>query len=583
MTLLTRLVRNGAADADEITGHGVIAVNRFSLVAFVLTCCFGVLFYLLTGELKVWIATFTEAGALIVVLALNKARKYVAASFSFIITVNASLIYFSGILAAIIEVHLAFLLLFGASLLFFREDKYRVASIIITAITVGICEYNYSYPFITPLLNSEGEQQLLRWGARPGIILLDALVIWYYKKNNEALVKSLTKRTEELEAANTSKNFFIRVTNHELKGPLNAIHEISQTLLLHDEVEEHPVLKPLAEDLYAASNTAMQEVSNVLDMSQIEAGKINNIENTPFNIRLLLTNLCKVHQYSANRKQVYIVTEFHEQLPAQVVSDKAKLTKVIRNLLVNAVKFTANKSKVILRAYVKDAQLHISVKDQGKGIPPDRLRTIFEAFETEQNSLMEGSGLGLYITRHFVALLGGHITVHSSPKDGTTFTIQLPLRTAREEALQGGVATAADTAFYRGKRILICEDNLMSQQYLARFLERNGCTIFVAENGEAGMAIAEREPLDLAIVDSHMPVMSGRDTITHIRQHPQLRQLPVIVLSGDAYKGEDEELLMAGANEYLLKPVDFKTLGEVMRKYLTSPIAGFFPPPAQAI
>ncbi len=106
-------------------------------------------------------------------------------------------------------------------------------------------------------------------------------MIWYYKKNNEALVKSLTKRTEELEAANTSKNFFIRVTNHELKGPLNAIHEISQTLLLHDEVEEHPVLKPLAEDLYAASNTAMQEVSNVLDMSQIEAGKINNIENTP--------------------------------------------------------------------------------------------------------------------------------------------------------------------------------------------------------------------------------------------------------------------------------------------------------------
>ncbi len=150
MTLLTKLVRNGAGGTDEITGHGVIAVNRFSLVALVLTCCFGVLFYLLTGELKVWIATFAEAAALIVALTLNKAGKYVAASYCFIITVNASLIYFSGILAAIVEVHLAFLLLFGASLLFFREDKHRIASIIITAITLGICEYNYSFPFITP-------------------------------------------------------------------------------------------------------------------------------------------------------------------------------------------------------------------------------------------------------------------------------------------------------------------------------------------------------------------------------------------------------------------------------------------------
>ncbi len=290
-----------------------------------------------------------------------------------------------------------------------------------------------------------------------------------------------------------------------------------------------------------------------------------------------------MHQYSANRKQVYIVTDIHDQLPAQVVSDKAKLTKVIRNLLVNAVKFTANKSKVILRAYVKDAQLYISVKDQGAGIAPDRLRTIFEAFETEQNSLMEGSGLGLYITRHFIQLLGGHISVHSTPKEGTTFTIQLPLRTAREEVLHSGATAVADLAFYKGKRVLICEDNLMSQQYLARFLERNGCTIFVAENGEAGLAIARQEPLDLVIVDSHMPVMSGKETITHIRLHPQLRQLPVIVLSGDAYKGEDEELLMAGANEYLLKPVDFKTLSEVMRKYLTSPVAGIFLPPAQAI
>lgn len=587
MNSVKKILRTGTENVDTSTENSIIAVNCFSLVALALVCVFGVLFYSLTGEKKVLISSATEAALFIAMIWLNSRRYYTAAAYGVILTINASLIYYSGILAAIVEVHLASIFLFGASLLFFRKDKHRIISIASIVLTVIICEINYTHPFIDALLNSEGEQLLLRWVARPGIILLDMLVIWIYKRNNESLLKDLLRRTKELEAANTSKNFFIRVTNHELKGPLNAIHEISQTLLLNDDVEGNTALRPLAEDLYTASNTAMQEVTNVLDMSRIEAGKINDIENESFHIKQFLTNLSKVHQYTANRKNVSIVTEFHEKLPKVIISDKAKLTKVVGNLLVNAIKFTVPKSKVTLRAFVKDERLFISVKDQGKGIRSEKLKTLFDPFETEQNTLIEGTGLGLFITRHFVELLGGRISVQSTSKDGSTFTMHIPLRTGQETAMTGSQQPPAQADF-AGKRVLICEDNQMSQLYLAKFLERAGCTTFLADNGAAGVVIAQREPLDLVLVDSHMPEMSGKATIEYIRQHPKLRHLPVIVISGDSYMGEDEEMLTAGANEYLLKPVDFKTLSEVMRKYLSSPSAvnsanKTILPPAQAI
>lgn len=587
MTSLKKILRTGAENLDQASQNSIIAVNCFSLVALNLVSVFGLFFYFLTGEINVLIAAVIEAVSFICMIWLNSRKKHIAAAYGVILTINASLIYYSGILAAIMEVWLASIFLFGASLLFFNKDKHQLFGIGITMLTVIICQINDANPFITPLLRTDGEQMLLQWGARPGLIILDILVIWIYKKNNESLLASLTHRTKELEAANTSKNFFIRVTNHELKGPLNAIHEISQTLLLNDDVEGHPSLRPLAEDLYTASHTAMQEVTNVLDMSKIEAGKINDIDEESFNIKQFLINLSKVHQYTANRKNVSIETEFHEQLPQIIVSDKAKLTKVAGNLLVNAIKFTVPKSRVILRAYVKDERLYISVKDQGKGIRQEKLKTLFDPFETEKNNLIEGTGLGLFITRHFVELMGGQISVNSTHKDGTTFTIHIPLKTGVEESVAGSQQKPA-AADFSGKRVLICEDNQMAQLYLAKFLERAGCTTFLADNGAAGVFIAQKEPLDLVIIDSHMPEMSGKATIEYMRQHPRLRHLPIIVISGDSYMGEDEELLMAGANEYLLKPVDFKSLSEIMRKYLSSPIAvnagnRAIQPPAQAI
>jgi signal transduction histidine kinase/CheY-like chemotaxis protein len=475
------------------------------------------------------------------------------------------------VLGLIVEVDLAIIFLFGTSFLLFRTTKHRIIGAIFTIIVLLLCEANYYYQIIEPVVKAHDEQFEIRWIARPGIILLDSLVIWFYKKNNDLLVRNLEKRTLALEAAIASKNFFIRVTNHELKGPLNAIHEISQTLLLNTEEKgAHYSLNPLAEDLYIASNTALQEISNVLDMSKIEAGRINEIENESFDIRQFLTNLVKVNQYTANQKEVEILTDFHEKLPAVIISDKAKLMKITNNLLVNAIKFTANKSRVIIKAFIKDEQLYIAVKDHGKGIEKNRLKTIFTPFETEKNALIEGTGLGLFIARHFVELLNGGIAVDSNGKNGTTFTVNIPFEVGQATD-KPSAAPKLELPSYEGKKVMICEDNQISLLYLTKYLEKIGCTVFSADNGIDGIDIAQREQLDLVILDSHMPGMDGKAALEYIRNDLKQENLPVIVISGDTSLVECEELLQSGANDYLLKPIDFRTLSDTMRKYLASP------------
>ncbi|GAA0557285.1 signal transduction histidine kinase [Chitinophaga japonensis] len=504
----------------------------------------------------------------VAVILLNGFKKNTAASYGVVLTVNASLVYFSAIFGAIVEVHLAFIFLFGVTFLLFKPSSgHRTISVIIAALTLVLCEINFYYQLVPPILTTRENEFLVRWLAMPGIIFLDALVIWFYKKDYDTSLLNL-KRTMELEAANMAKNFFIRVTNHEQRAPLNAIHEISQTLLMYAENNNYSPedIKRLAEDLYAASNNAVQQVNNVLDMSQIEAGRINEVAEEPVNINQFLTNLAKVYQYSANTKGVEILTELRENLPVSIISDKGKLTKVISNLLINAIKFTRDKTTVSIKAYKGDKLLYISVQDQGKGIDAGKTDRIFEPFETEKNALIEGTGLGLYITKHFVQLLKGTIAVTSN-SNGTTFTVNIPLRIGKEESEPSSVSNS-EQSICKGKKVLICEDNSMSQLYLLKFLERSGCRPFLANNGIEGIEIALKEQLDLILIDSHMPKMSGRETIEYIRKHPRLKHLPIIAISGDSAHEEIEQLLQAGANDYILKPISFKLLNNAMHKHL---------------
>lgn len=430
--------------------------------------------------------------------------------------------------------------------------------------------------------------QFARWLAIPGILLLELSVVYQYVKNAEQLktqriqqlhiqeIQRLSrKHQQELEvlAAQamkdaTAKTVFVREASHEIRTPLNAIFGISQLLQLKVQ-EDHSLasIRLLTDHLYAASYNTREIINNVLEFSRIEAGKQDIPQLAPFNVRDWVEGIINMHQYVANIKMVKIKSVIEDNIPLLITGDKILLTQTLNNLLSNAIKFTSPETTVSLQLFRVENQWCMNVTDQGKGIKSDRLSGIFDAFVTERNIFIEGTGLGLHITKHLVAIMGGDIQVHSTLGKGTTFIVQLPLQTVWE-------MTPAENNKYKPFAnlkdivVLIIEDDTMSQMILSRFLSSQGCRIILAANGMEGLLLARASRPDIIILDAHTPGMSGKETLEHIRADELLKDIPVIIASGDVFKEANEELLLAGANEYLVKPIEFKALHTALSKYL---------------
>ncbi|SFE52343.1 Signal transduction histidine kinase [Chitinophaga sp. CF118] len=384
------------------------------------------------------------------------------------------------------------------------------------------------------------------------------------EKHNE----ELQCLAEQLERATNAKSVFVRETSHEIRTPLNAIFGISQLLQL--KVEQHKSLAPirmLADHLYAASYNTKEIINNILEFSKIEAGKLDKPEMCNLDIREWIRETVNMHQYVAAIKNVKIKYTIDNEIPGQITGDRILLTKTINNLLSNAIKFTSKESTVTLRVFTSDNKWYIQVTDQGAGIPENKLRTIFDAFFTERNIFLEGTGLGLHITHKLVESLQGEIEVSSIIGKGTTFTVMLPLVISRDTN-HTEVDNEDLCANLNDTTILIVEDDKMSQLVLSRFLCGLGCRIMLAEDGLEGLLLAKASRPDIIILDSHIPGMSGKEMLTYIREDAMLKNIPVIIASGDPFKEASEELLKAGANEYLIKPIEFKRLHITLSKYL---------------
>jgi CheY-like chemotaxis protein/two-component sensor histidine kinase len=327
-------------------------------------------------------------------------------------------------------------------------------------------------------------------------------------------------------------------------------------------------IRQLADHLYAASYNTREIINNVLEFSRIEAGKIDTPQLETLNVREWLEGIVNMHQYVASVKTVRIRTSIADDIPQIISGDKILLSKTLNNLLSNAIKFTAQESTISLDVFRDDNKWCLQVTDQGEGIRADRLSTIFNAFVTERNIFLEGTGLGLHITRHLATLMGGDIKVYSVMGKGTTFTVNLPLEVPSETTCTNDSDIDADLGSLTDTSILIIEDDKMSQMILSRFLSGLGSRIIVAGDGMEGLLLAKASRPDIIILDSHIPGLSGKDTLAQIRADEMLQHIPVIIASGDAFKENREELLLAGADDYLVKPIEFKALQTTLSKYL---------------
>ena len=259
-------------------------------------------------------------------------------------------------------------------------------------------------------------------------------------------------------------------------------------------------------------------------------------------------------------------------MPAQINNDKVKLTQIVNNILFNAIKFTANNTVVKISISTEKDICYIRIRDAGKGMDADQLEKIFDPFISGKADFSSGTGLGLHIARHLASLLGGTITVESSLGKGTMFCVAIPLVAIETDGVAEPVMKELPPLpSYTNVHMLIVEDDEMSQIYLTRYLSSLGCHLQTASDGKQAMQLMQEHVPDLILLDSHLPDMDALVFLEKLRSYPLLKNIPVIMTTGDVFEAAKDALHNAGIAGYITKPIDFNLLTQEINNCLKIP------------
>lgn len=417
----------------------------------------------------------------------------------------------------------------------------------------------------------------LSWGLLLGLI---AVPLYF-----ASLLKALTHAIEDARRANLAKSRFLANMSHEFRTPLNGLSGMSELLA---STRLDPEQRGYVETLQAASRSLLSLVEDVLDISAIEAGKLK-LKQEAFALRDLLAEIDLVMRPQARAKQLDYVVEVDAAVPDRLRGDAGHLRQVLVNLLSNAIKFTPT-GEVRLEIAANGSpqggsqRLRFTVTDTGVGIPASARAKLFEAFEQADNSLSRkhaGSGLGTTIAKGLTEAMGGSIGFESREHAGSRFWVELPFElvaaevsasvpaeqgVSRLEPMPPSEAARNVIAFsdpflrhrarVRPLRTLVADDHAANRMVLQGVLQKAGHRVFVADDGEAALDALAASEFDLALVDLHMPGLSGVDLIRQLRvmEAGSPRRTPVVVLSADATPEAVQACTTAGARAFLTKP-----------------------------
>lgn len=386
-----------------------------------------------------------------------------------------------------------------------------------------------------------------------------------------SLLRSLHRITEESRRANEAKSRFVATMSHEFRSPLNGILGMSELL---QGTRLAPEQREYAEVIHTSAQALRLLVDDVLDISAIEAGKLQR-RDVDFELGELLERLDTMLQPQANAKGITLAMDVQPDVPVHLHGDAPHLTQILMNLAYNAVKFTDQggvRVEVYALSHEADStHLRFSVRDTGIGIPEADKARIFDAFEQVESGPTRrhgGTGLGTTIAKTLAHLLDGHIGLEDNHGGGTHFWVDVPMQVrqpaeAAIEVVEPANIVAFDDPFIRHRarvkplRILVADDQLANRTVLSRILERAGHRVVIAVDGEDALDRLESFDIDLAILDMHMPSLSGLDVIRQLRvmQAGQKRRTPSIMLSADATEQAARDAIDAGARTFLTKPL----------------------------
>lgn len=402
--------------------------------------------------------------------------------------------------------------------------------------------------------------------------IVTSLMYFTIENPDVKMVKELEVAKNEAEKANHAKSEFLSSMSHELRTPLNAIVCFSELLESKEGLDSES--KDFAKDIVSASHNLLDLVNGVLDISKIEAGKMELI-NKEYNSQELFNSLSTMVIPRIGDKPIDFKTVIASDIPPVLKGDTGKLKQIILNLLTNAVKYTDKgfiKYRVECINDFKNNQtkLIITVTDTGRGIKKediDRLFKKFERLEEDRNTSIEGTGLGLAITEGLAELMGGKITVISDYGKGSTFKFVVIQEIVNVEVKEeSSNITSSDYNTFEGKKALIVDDSKLNLKVAENVLKNFLVTTESVTSGLECLSCVNSKKYDIIFMDIMMPNMSGVEVLRKLRENGV--NTPVIALTADAIEGQEEKYMSEGFDGYISKPINKEKLSYVLNKYL---------------